>query len=73
MKSLTQEMRFRKSPMKYCEKYGVKRTARKRSRVHNPFYSRIKRQAYAVPDNRCEARNPAQAHSPVYSAPQRQG
>ena len=38
MNSITQEMRFRQSLMKYCEKYGVKRASRKYNKSRSYIY-----------------------------------
>ena len=38
MKSITQEMKFRQSLMKYCEKYGVKRASRKYNKCRSYIY-----------------------------------
>ena len=35
---ITQEMRFRQSLMKYCEKYGVKRASRKYNKSRSYIY-----------------------------------
>ncbi|MBP0983243.1 MAG: integrase core domain-containing protein [Oscillospiraceae bacterium] len=39
MNSITQEMRFRQSLMKYCEKYGVKRASRKYNKSRSYMYT----------------------------------
>ena len=39
MNSITQEMQFRQSLMKYCEKYGVKRASRKYNKCRSYIYS----------------------------------
>ena len=123
-KSITQDMAYRQSLMKYAEKYGVSRASRKynksRSYIYfwkqrwdgsvaslacqsrrphshpnqhteaelklirdmrrrNPelgmieLWHRLRLRGYTRCPDGCRAEHPAQTHSPVHTAPQRQG
>ena len=58
MKSITQDMKFRYSLMKYCEKYGVSRASRKYNKSRSYIYFWKKRFDGTLESLACESRRP---------------
>ncbi len=57
-KSVTQDMAYRQSLMKYAEKYGVSRTSRKYNRSRSYIYFWKKRWDESVESLACQSRRP---------------
>ena len=58
MKSITQDMKFRYSMMKYCEKYGVSRASRKYNKSRSYIYFWKKRFDGTLESLACQSRKP---------------
>ena len=58
MKSITQDMKFRYSLMKYCEKYGVARASRKYNKSRSYIYFWKKRFDGTMESLACQSRKP---------------
>lgn len=58
MKSITQDMKYRYSLMKYCEKYGVSRASRKYNKSRSYIYFWKKRFDGTMESLACESRRP---------------
>ena len=58
MKSITQDMKYRYSLMKYCEKYGVSRASRKYNKSRSYIYFWKKRFDGTLESLACESRKP---------------
>lgn len=58
MKSITQDMKFRYSLMKYCEKYGVSRASRKYNKSRSYIYFWLKRFDGTMESLACQSRRP---------------
>ena len=58
MKSITQDMKFRYSLMKYCEKYGVSRASRKYNKSRSYIYFWKKRYDGTMESLACQSRRP---------------
>lgn len=58
MSSITQDMKYRQSLMKYAEKYGVSRASRKYNKARSYIYFREARWDGTVESLRCQSRRP---------------
>ncbi|WP_423230298.1 helix-turn-helix domain-containing protein, partial [Acetanaerobacterium elongatum] len=58
MNSITQDMKYRQSLMKYVEKYGVSRASRKYNRSRSYIYFWKKRYDGTVESLGCQSRRP---------------
>ena len=58
MKSITQDMKFRYSLMKYCEKYGVSKASRKYNKSRSYIYFWKKRYDGTMESLACQSRRP---------------